>query len=79
MIGPSSSGSWRWNIGIALLWKGDFGPAIEKFQRVLELSPNRPKTYRLVGLAYQEWGKPQEARKWFEKARQIGQPGPRRR
>jgi Flp pilus assembly protein TadD len=66
-IFPWFAEAWR-NTGSVLGRMGRYEEAIPCFLKNLELEPDNRLTCQMLGLTYQNMGKPEEARYWFERA-----------
>lgn len=61
-------GSSYFNLGLALFKQGRYEEALVNFSRAVELEPNNPEYLDLVGNAYAELGRLNEAREALQKA-----------
>ncbi len=66
-IHPWFAEAWR-NTGSVLGRMGRYEEAIPCFMKNLELEPDNQHVCQLLGLTYQNLGKPDEARYWFDRA-----------
>ena len=50
---------------------GDYQGAIRFFKKAIALNPNEPNYYQMVGMTYQNLGKPAEAQEYFQHAKKL--------
>jgi len=69
-LDPTSTGPYIL-MGKVLEKKGEFGLAVRSLQRAASMDPNNPTTHHLLGQAYRDMGKKEEAEAELKLAEEL--------
>jgi tetratricopeptide (TPR) repeat protein len=64
--------NYRFFQGLSLYRQGEYEEAIRFYERAIKLSPYNARTWHVKGIALEKLGRNNEARRCFDKARELG-------